>query len=147
MGTVLKCLMDINGFINLIKNKTCFKDQGSSMDLILTSRTYSFDNSSLHEISLSDHHRLIYKILKKCIIKISKAGSRLFHYRNYTNFHFFVFKTDLNNTSRCCPSSYNDFDQIFTSVLNHHALKKKKVMRGNHNPHVNKEIRKAIMLR
>ena len=42
------------------------------MDLILTSRTYSFDNSSLHEISLSDH-RLIYKILKKCIIKISKA--------------------------------------------------------------------------
>ena len=32
-------------------------------------------------------------------------------------------------------------------VLNMYALKKKKVVRGNHKPHLNKELRKAIMLR
>ena len=78
---------------------------------------------------------------------MSKAESRLFHYINYKNFQFFVFKTDLNNASRCCPSSYNDFDHIFIFTLNHQAPKKEKVIRGNHNPHMNKEIRKAIMLR
>ena len=42
--------------------------------------------------------------------------------------------------------SYSDFD-IFRSVLNHHGSKKKKIIRGNHNPHMNKELQKAIMLR
>ena len=50
MDTVLRDLKDINGFINLIKNKNCFKGQGSSMDLILTYRKYSFKNSSLYEL-------------------------------------------------------------------------------------------------
>ena len=40
MDTVLKCLMDINGFTNLIKNKNCFKVQASSMDLFLTNRKW-----------------------------------------------------------------------------------------------------------
>ena len=66
MDTVLKCLMDINGFINLIRNKTCFKGKGSSLDLILTKRKYSFKNSSLCEIGLNDHHHhLIYTNSKK----------------------------------------------------------------------------------
>ena len=61
MDTVLKYFMDIKGFINLIKNKTRFKGQGSSMDLILTNRKYYFKNSSFHEIGVSDHHyHLIY---------------------------------------------------------------------------------------
>ena len=54
----------INGFVNLIKNKTCFKGQESSVDLILTNRKYSFENSSLYKIGVSDHHHLMYTIFK-----------------------------------------------------------------------------------
>ena len=32
-------------------------------------------------------------------------------------------------------------------TLNKHALKKTKIFRGNHNPHINKTLRKAIMKR
>ena len=48
--------MDINGFINLIKSKTCFKDQGCCTDLILTNRKCFLKNSSSYETSISDHH-------------------------------------------------------------------------------------------
>ena len=41
----------------------------------------------------------------------------------------------------------NDFNRTFTSILNHHTPKKKKVIRGNHKPHMKKEKRKVIMLR
>ena len=64
MNPVLKCFMDINGFVNVIKNKTSFKGQESSMDLILTNRKYSFKNSSLYKIDVSDHHHLMYPIFK-----------------------------------------------------------------------------------
>ena len=59
VDTVLKCFLDINGFINLIKNKTCFKGQGSCIDLILTNRKYLFKNSSSHETGVSDHQHLL----------------------------------------------------------------------------------------
>ena len=36
---------------------------------------------------------------------------------------------------------------VFTSKLNKHAPKKRKWIRGNHKPHINKELRKAIMKR
>ena len=42
-------------------------------------------------------------------------------------------------------SLYDDFEHIFTSVLNHHLPKKKKVIRDNRKSHMNKEIRKVIM--
>ena len=42
-------------------------------------------------------------------------------------------------------SLYDDFERIFTSVLNHHLPKKKKVIRDNRKSHMNKEIRKIIM--
>ena len=40
----------------------------------------------------------------------------------------------------------NDSDHIFTYDLNHHAPPKIKVIRGNHNPRMNKDI-KDIMVR
>ena len=74
------------------------------MDFVLTNRKYSFENPSLYEIGVSDHHHHhhhhhhpIYRILKKCVIKISKAEPQLVHYRNSKNFQFFFFMNDLNN--------------------------------------------------
>ena len=50
--------MNSQNFVNLIKNKTCFKGV-SCIDLILTNRKYSFKNTSSYEIGLGDHHHLI----------------------------------------------------------------------------------------
>ena len=49
---------------NLIKSNTCFKGSGSCIDLILTNRKYCFKHTSTFETGLSDHHHLIYSILK-----------------------------------------------------------------------------------
>ena len=56
--------MDSQNFVSLIKNKTCFKGTGSCIDLILTNRKYSFTNTSSYETGLSDHHHLIYSVMK-----------------------------------------------------------------------------------
>ena len=45
----------------------------------------------------------------------SKTELKLVHYRNYKNFQFDVFKTDLNNALRRCSSSYNDYQSYFHS--------------------------------
>ena len=51
---------------NLITDPTCFKnpDNPSSIDIILTNRKRSSENSYVIETGLSDHHKMIYTIMK-----------------------------------------------------------------------------------
>ena len=53
--TILENYLDCNNLTNLIKPNTCFKGKGSSIDLILTNRKFSFKNSSSYEARLNDH--------------------------------------------------------------------------------------------
>ena len=72
--------MDSQNFVSLIKNKMCFKGTGSCIDLMLTNRKYSFKNTSSYKTGLSDHHHLIYSVIKptfKC-----EEPKKLI-YRNY----------------------------------------------------------------
>ena len=47
-----------------------------------------------------------------------------------------------------CGDSYDKFENFITSKINNkHAPKKRKWVRGNHKPHTNKELHKAIMKR
>ena len=59
---------DSNNLINLIKNNTCFKGIPFCIDLILTNRTYSFKSTTSSETGLSDHHHMIYTLLKSSFI-------------------------------------------------------------------------------
>ena len=70
-------------FYNLIKNNTCFKGDGLCIDLILTSRKYCFKNKSSFETGISDHHHLIYSMLKTTF---EKEESKKITYRNYKQF-------------------------------------------------------------
>ena len=56
--------MDSQNFTNLIKNNACFKGVGSCIDLILTNRKYCFKNTSSYEPGISDHHHVIFSIMK-----------------------------------------------------------------------------------
>ena len=51
-------------FTNLIKNNTCFKGVGSCIDLVLINIKYCFKNTSSYETGISDHHHLIFSIMK-----------------------------------------------------------------------------------
>ena len=58
--TQLSAFMEHYNYYNLIKSNTCFKGDGSCIDLILTNRKYCFKNASSFETGISDHHHLIY---------------------------------------------------------------------------------------
>ena len=90
------------------------------------------------------HHHMIYTMLKTCF---NNAEPKLLNYRDFKHFLQENFKEDLSEALCDCGDSYDDFDHIFTSKLNKHAPKKKKWIRGNNKPHVNKALRQAIMKR
>ena len=57
---------DTYNLTNLIKEPTCFKNplNPSSIDLILTNRSRSFQNSQTLETRLSDHHKLTITVIR-----------------------------------------------------------------------------------
>ena len=67
--THLSAFMEHYNNYNLIKNNTCFKGDGSCIDLILTNRKCYFKNTSSFENGISDHHHLIYSMLKRTFEK------------------------------------------------------------------------------
>ena len=60
----LTSFMQSFNLFNLIKTNTCFKGKGTCIDLILTNGKYCFKHSSTFETGLSDHHHLVYSMLK-----------------------------------------------------------------------------------
>ena len=142
----IKELLDINSLHNMHNLKTCWKgSQGSCIDLFLTSKKYSFQNTGVFETGVSDHHSLIYTMLKS---KFVKLPPKRYVYRSYKHFNqnYFSYELDyqLNNHT---IQKYEDFDKVFTSVLDKFAPLKTKFLRGNNSPHMSKDLRKAIMTR
>ena len=73
--------MNNQNLFNLVKSNTCFKGEGSCIDLILTNRKYSFKNTCSFETGLSDHHHLIYSVMKTTFkSEEPKKLSRLFKF-------------------------------------------------------------------
>ena len=81
-------------------------------------------------------------MLKTCF---KREEPKHFIYRDYKNFNDMNFRTDLENKLEECPKHYENFEKTFVNVLDAHAPRKTKVLRGNHKPHVDKNLRKAIM--
>ena len=67
----LSSLLQEHGLYNLIKQPTCFKSSnGRCIDLILTNCKHSFMHSKSFETSFSDHHHMIYAIMKTAFNKV-----------------------------------------------------------------------------
>ena len=88
--------MDSQNFTNLIKNNTCFKGLGSSIDLILTNRKCCFKNTSSYETGISDHHHLLFSIMKTTF---ASEETKKFVYTGYKTFSYENFKNDLLSKS------------------------------------------------
>ena len=61
---ILMSFIQCLNLFNIIKSNTCFKGNDTCIDLILTNRKYCFKHSSTFATGLSDHHHLVYSMLK-----------------------------------------------------------------------------------
>ena len=95
----LSTFMEYYNYYNPIKNNTCFKWNGSCIDLILTNRKYCFKSTSSFETGISDHHHLIYLMFKTTF---AKEESRNVTYRNHKQFQWETFEKGLKNSIRIC---------------------------------------------
>ena len=127
---------------NIIKSKTFYKSQeGSCLDLIITSR------HSLHQFShvfeTSDHHLMVYTMLKSTYTKSEPKILRKSSYKDFNKESFLRDKQHgLNNIC-----NFAEFNVAFKAILNHHATVKQSKLRGNTKPHINKTLRKEVMKR
>ena len=148
---ILGSFLELHSLYNHMKQKTCWKSaSGSCIDLIISNKKHSLQHTGAVEIGLSDHHLLIYTMLK---VKFTKQAPKSLNYRSYKNFNNDRFLLDLqyylylqyylNNGY----INYVDFEDIFTETLEKHAPMKTKLLRANNRPHVTKSLRKAIMKR
>ena len=144
----MKEFCDTYNLKNLVTEATCFKNPLNpiSIDLILTNRVRSFQNSITMETGLSDHHKMILTVLKTLVPEQSPILIKYHDYRKFNSLHF---RNDLQNnlpniTDLTC---YDNFESTFKDILNHHAPIKTKKARANNAPYMNKTLSKVVMTR
>ena len=140
--------MDNYNLSNLIEGPTWFKsDSPRCIDLILTNRKRSFQNTVVIHTGLSDFHAMIVTVLRG---GYRKKGPKIINYRNYAKFCADDFRKDLYDqiSSELQDNEDNGaFDTVVTDTLNRHALLKTKYLRANDGPFLTKALRKAMMHR
>ena len=135
---------------NIIKEKTCFKnpENPTCIDLILTNRSRSFQDSTVVETGLPDFHKMCETVMK---MYHCKQRPSVITYRKFKHFSNIEFMKDLekhltkfehfNNI----PS--NLFKETVNKTLKKHAPSKKKYVRANEVPFITKTLSKEIMKR
>ena len=140
----MNTFLNTENLTNLIKENTGFKGAGSYIDLILTDSKYYFQYSSSKETGLSDHHLLIFSMMKT---KLALEEPKRLVYRNFKSFNGDYIVEDLSSQFDLNNKDNAVFEDNFIYVLNKHAPKKTKILRGNHKPHVSITLRLAIIKR
>ena len=146
--TALSNFCEIFNLKNLIKDKTCFKNPNkpSCIDLIITNRPNSFQNSMVIETGLSDFHKMCTTVMK---MYHSKQKPSIIHYRKFKDFNNDAFKKDLKTL---LSKSFNEetipfqaLRQSVNATLEKHAPSKTRYTRANQVSYMNKKLSKEIM--
>ena len=143
---VMTDFLENHNLYSMIKTPTCFKSvRGRCIDLMLTNSKNSFFGSQTFETGFSDFHHLIYTILKTTYIKLPPKKIK---FRDYKKFSEQNFRNDLaRNLSKSTHENLGDFEKTFATTLQKHAPYKSVLVRGNNQPHITKNLRKAMMKR
>ena len=102
------------------------------------------------ETRLSDFRKLVSTFCKS---HYSRLKPKIVYYRNYKNFNNSNFLKDLSNNTLIFLDSddpnenYNFLTTKFQEAVNRLAPLKRKILRGNHAPFIDKEFKKAIYTR
>ena len=133
---------------NIIKEKTCFEnpENPTCVDLILTNRPRSFQDSTVVETGLSDFHKMCVTVMK---IHHCKQRPSVITYRKFKNFSNIEFMKDLEEHL----TKFEHFDNILSNlfketvniILEKHAPTKKKYVGTNQAPFITKTLSKEIM--
>ena len=135
----------------MINKPTCYKnpDKPTCIDLILTNCLGTFQNSYVIETGLSDFHKMIVTLMKTYYRKIEP---RVLNYRDYKSssnegFRELLHENLKGKLSGNSDQSFSNFINTCNTVLDKQLPKKKKYVRGNQSPFMNKTLSKVIMLR
>ena len=105
----------------------------------------SFQNSMTLETGLSDFHKMTVTVLKRYF---KKKPPITITYRDLKSFDALKFREDIRNQLEPIGElDVDSFKHVFTSTWNLHAPLKKKVVRANNAPFMNKSLSKAFMHR
>ena len=143
----MKDFCEMYNLENLIKEPTCYKNPSnpSSIDVMLTNKKLSFQNSMTVETGLSDCHKMIITVLKRYF---KKHDPITINYRNWKLFDEKKFRNDLvTYLEQFEFLRLEDFKNVLMEILNTYAPPKKKVVRGNNAPFMNKILSKEFMHR
>ena len=140
--------MDLFAFKNLVKEPTCFKSGNPRcIDLILSNRGRNFQHTTAIETGLSDFHKMVVTVLKA---SFDKEKPNVVNYRDYKNLREETFRQELQTELADLEvqlMTYASFQDTFLRVLDKHAPMKKRYIRANDSPFMNRTLRKAFMLR
>ena len=122
---------------DLINQPTCFKnlENPTCIDHILTNHPKGFNSSSIFETGLSDFHKLTLTALK---VFHAKHEPKIIQYRDFNHFDNASFRADLLQELSIQNVHPGEFKHISSKVLNTHGQKKKKHVRCNQSPFINK---------
>ena len=115
------------GVSNLVKGYTCYSEtHRSSIDLILTNKTFLFELTKATETGISDVHLLISTYMKT---QTTRLKSKQFQYRDYKRFDEKTFLREskskkLTQNSISSNDNYEYLSYQFADVVNKHALLK-----------------------
>ena len=130
-----------------VKDK-CFKNptKPTRIDLIVTNRQKCFQDTVVFEIGLSDFHKVIATFME---MYNTKQKHSIVHYRKFKNFcnDAFIKDTKLPLPKLCDQCSV--IKELVNISLEKHAQLKKRYVRANQSPFMNKskEIMKRSSLR
>ena len=135
----------LNNLVNLIDKPTCYKnfENPTSIDLILTNRPTYFQHTCVLDTNISDFHLLTVTEFK---MNFQKMKPKIVTYRDYKKFDNDCFRYDISKFNDC----QTDLNKFLTNVYNtfeRHAPIKKRYVRANNAPFMNKELHKEIMKR
>ena len=133
----------------MISRTTCFKNPENPpcIYLILRNCPRSFQRSCAIETILSDFHKHVVTVMKKTY---KKSQSKIINYHSYKYFNNESFKEELiqiETNGNSCDKSFKNFTSSCNVILNKHIPQKKKYLRGNQSPFMNKTLSKAVMQR
>ena len=117
----------------------------SLVDIIRTNRRSNFQDSKTIETGISDHHKeMIITVLKS---EFKKKDSIQINYRSYKNFDENYFRHELSSALLNLlneNTNYDDFKKVYIEIIDLHAPMKKKFVRGNNAPFMNKNLIKSF---
>ena len=135
---------EIYNLKNEVKDPTCFKnvENPSCIDLISTNRLELPKNSS--STGLSDYHKILITVLKSYFKKKRPKIVLYRDYKDFSNTNFIEYLNSILISHDTNNIGYDVFQQIIMNLLDEFVPIKRKYIRANEGPFMNKELRKTV---